>query len=613
MLRAPDHTQDWTLLLSTLLGHTSEESLPIQIVERTDTVEISSTQRALLTQLSLVLQSPVRIRQALAYRLNDSQPDEESADDLPAVPEYPTIVISEDPTSLFKHLFHPDVVARYGIFQWSELNQAEQAGNIIYFACRKEEVALTRHQFHLYKELLKRATLLDCMQALTTNESHQPLTFAICEQSVGALAENLSKIFYETQDKDGQTIFCFDLKLFLDCLTPPKLDLKLVSHSSEDTSDTQLDSETEQEPVFVCEVNKLHLISFLATQIQEGFMLHVQESPGNAEQRQGLPICFHMGRALPLQNIISFVLDCSYSMEEVFSEYQQAIIGFVQNLRARPDYQNTQIRITPFADQAEVTRVFDLNDSELIPYLQGLKANGNTFLNGAVAREMADLRPELDDKNVVLIVFTDGDDNRSPSDCLANLERQTSDIQRMSTPPKIFTYGLRTSSFNPEKLHQLANASGNEYTDLTNIRAFSTGLTQHLTEYNVPMRVMRFVQDEAQTAFAVRIREGEIMVAQHTLQIPGSATINGQPIYIDLQQPHLPTPPESDEEEESLGRGGEQIVDHPLADTRPAMLTQFVAQQQVAREQGQGAGAAEDADHHEEPKPKSWFERCIIQ
>ncbi len=555
------HNPDWTLLIRTLLSSGTDQTLPIEVAECGSELVITTTDVSLLQRMELILRSPLTIRQALAYTID--------TDTSAVEPDYPQLVFPEKMENTFNHLFHADVIKRLGEFKWKNLESTTNE-QLIYFPCADLE-GLTTLQLEGYKKILRKATLEQCMRAATANSEHVPLQFlsSSAEISDGVLAENLNNILYITHDKSDRAILCFDAKTFMDCLRAPKLLYSNVNSVESGVGNT-FDENVE---TFVCAVDKNHLMSYLSTRIREGFILHLKQPTADGRYR-AQPICFNMDRALPLANVISLVLDTSSSMKSCFAEYIDNIVGFINKLRNDENYRNTQVRIKSFSYTTEEAKIFELGSEELITYLRSLEYGGKTYLNGAVQEELVALAPMLEDKNVILLVFTDGADNASPAEALVQLEQQMRTISENGTPPKILTFGLKSlKAYDIENLERLAVASGYSHVELQTISEFSPALQSQIGEYYTSVRVLRFVQSEENIQFSTRVQQGHTTVAKQSFMIPGTVEVNGQKYVVSAQTPRIEIA-----EEEAMPSSSASTTSEAVRASAP-VLTQYEARQ----------------------------------
>lgn len=375
------------------------------------------------------------------------------------------------------------------------------------------------------------ASFYELRKALAFGSEHTPLNYVKNTTSSGILVNIIDKIFYTAQFQ-GKKIACFDVKLLSQCLTPPQI----------------ISNETKSDENYKIEIDATHLMSYLSTALQEGFVLHILDNQQDSAEKLALPICFNIARTVPMDNIISFVLDVSGSMSDVFSRYRNELINFIseieQESKKGTDFQNTTLRIRPFSDTSTV-RTFALCEGTqtIIEYLNSLKADGNTLLNGTVANELEDLSQTYQDTNITIVVFTDGGDNRSAADDLPRISSLISQIQSKNHTPKILTFGLGPT-YHAQNLIQLSAATCQEHIHLTVIEEFKKGLRSHLAIYCQTMRVIKFVQErldhnndelsekinkrQTDLSFYVKLIEGQISTCStlNTLVLPGTFTAN---------------------------------------------------------------------------------------
>ncbi len=522
---------NWLLLLRNTLGIQDLDQSDLTISETEHTVTIVTSNATLAERLNVVLKSPKTIYTSLRYNIKSEasakQTLAEEDGKYPQIPKLDELLNF----NFIDHFFAPELHRKIGV-QWkSDIKESDH-----YVICFEIDLllqTLTIEQLKLYKQCLANASLTELRNALTFATEHCPLNkLPDIAKAAGPLANVVDKIIYTTKDSQGKPIACFDIKLLCYCLTPPVMQVIPIATGSQ------------AEPQFHIEINKTHFISYLSTILPEGFVLHLQEHPTRPGSQLAFPICFNLERTIPLENVISFVLDKSGSMEDCFPQYIKEVKEFIGELKEQSIHhvalQNTTIRIRAFSDQSTV-RKFSLQTdiASIFEYLDELKADGKTYLYGAVAEEFSALEPNFSDKNITFVVFTDGADNVNTESSLAILNEKNMRFKEQVEPPKVFTFGLG-KNYDENGLRKLSDLSGNQHTRLNVIREFKKGLTTHLDSYCTTVKLVRFVQqqvdnnlqvlEERQSQFSLKIREGQIVhaAANQTLVVPGSFTVNDE-------------------------------------------------------------------------------------
>lgn len=538
----PNHeVHGWKLLLQSLLNLSEEEikSLELTIDDQNKKISIATDNSQLAARLHFVLQSPSTIYKNLRYTLSRPNTDSTLQTPVETYPPMPPIGNLLKP-GVIKHIFDPNLTSATGV-QWTDkVNQQENY--IIYFPMNLKLADVTKAQVEVYKNCLANATLTELRRALTLDSNHAPLTLSLLDRNMppnGVLAKHIDKIFYTTQNDVAETIVCFDVRLLCYCVAPPTiLQAPIIDEK------------------FVIEIDKMHFIAYLATGVQEGFLLNIA-----ADGKSAIPICFSIDRAIAQENIISFVLDQSGSMSEVFKDYIQEVCGFLKEIKIQSeqgtDFQNTTIRLRPFngvssVNEKSLNNGSDFND--MLSYLSNLSADGSTNLNNTIADEINDLNNQIGEKNITVVVFTDGEDTDGKEQGLARLQKIKEQLAQLTESVKIFTFGLG-SHYNQNALEHLASISGSDHIHLDDIKKFKQGLNQHLDLYCKVVQLFRFVQktidangeeikqitDKRNIELNVKIQPGQVGASMGTgaLQLPGSFTVNGVSYAVQTSTPTL--------------------------------------------------------------------------
>ncbi|HRE32396.1 MAG TPA: VWA domain-containing protein, partial [Candidatus Berkiella sp.] len=245
---------------------------------------------------------------------------------------------------------------------------------------------------------------------------------------------------------------------------------------------------------------KQESIHYLFRTFQEGFIL-------TQEHDQFIPVFLPKGNLAKPKNLLSLILDCSGSMQDVFPQYIKHVKSLLALILEKSSSDDI-IRIVDFASISN-TREFKLtanktrDQQEIEEHLESLTADGVTRLYDTTLEELAVLQQYVEYVESV-VIFTDGFDNlgTKANEDTSAFEQRTNQFlmdydscmqETAHRAPSVFTMGLG-DSYNQKLLETWAKRSGVEHTHLQSIDDFSNILT-HLEKLRRPRILVRFMQD----------------------------------------------------------------------------------------------------------------------
>jgi hypothetical protein len=522
--------QQWQSLFAAFLKSSAPE-LNVQVELTKKEIIIKTKNREHLARLQAVLSSPEMAQAGLEYTLT------QGTQTVPA----PAVVLQEvhypkpitvAPNSgkdIFKKIFGTKILNRVGRTNWSnELTNVDS--RVLYYKVEEGLDSLTQVQLDAYRECLTSATFGELRAAFAEDKSaYRSLSFKKTESvEKKILATHIDKILYSKKDSANRNVLYFDYGLLAACITTPIMEIT-ETNNSENT-----------QPLFQVKINKSHLISYISTIFEEGFILNV--TGGN----QGLPICFNMQRAVPVDIVLMLQLDCSGSLESVFPDYIKKVKEFLQQVQQDTSYANAEILIKAFSTTPCATKIFSLNNLDAIyAYLDTLKAEGSTALYETMAQGFAEVIPLLVNKKVVVVTFTDGvnycdDKGEAVYDKgLPELNTQSDIIKSQANPIKLYTIGYGPS-YNETKLTELATITAGTHIKLNTIEDFSL-IHGHVGEMAKARVIARFLQQiqEQSTQFDVLTYEDELGVGTKALTLPGTFSVGNKQYEATLGGPKL--------------------------------------------------------------------------
>lgn len=513
-------SENWELLFSSLLtSKINHDSFSITTTH--SELIIHSKEQTLQKTIAAALSSPEAARTSVSYSLLDRVDESSIPTAHPTLTEpfYPPIleINSGIGQLIFEKLFGDKITKRIGHIKWNAELERENC-HVLYAHCEEGLEDLSALQVKKYKEVLSKASFSELRKALASKEEfYSPLTLKDGAIN-GILESHIDKILTIQTNHAKQTIY-FDFGLLAKCLTPPRL--------------LQAPIDEEKEISFEIRIDKNHLMSYLSIIFNEGFILNISH---NQEKHEAQPICFSMQRAIPVNNSLTLILDCSTSMEQCFPSYIKQVKDFIIKLSEEKDYADATIRIKPFASEELASHEFALTHLDVIGrFLDSLEANGNTYLNGTIHSELKHIKSELQIKNNTIIIFSDGEDNQTSEEINSNLASLTTDLKKHTNPPKIYTLGLG-EHYSKEKFADLSAITGGEHIKLDKIEDFDA-IIRHLNKMGKVRRLARFIQE--MKAFTVPAYEGEVSVAPIKLSVPGPFSVDGKEYYVLLEKPEL--------------------------------------------------------------------------
>lgn len=504
MYRSSTEINPWQLLLSTLLN-TPLETLLVNEEEQTLHVTLSEE---LTANLEAILKRPEAIRAGINYRISRT----DAAAVMPAVTEIvetPTAPTDENARQILNNLFG-DLLVQCGLYEepW------QVANGYLSLHVPPQYSAMRKAGVQLLQQALAQASFQQLRNAFLARNETLPLE----SDTRGILATQADKIicFRESSHEIN-----FDYNLLFQHVFPPVLQTSAAAASAETCS---------------ISIDKKHLMAYLSAVFSEGFVLY-RES-----EDQVRPICLASERTLLQPLIIKIVLDCSGSLHSTWADYIANITAFIANLRVQAAH--AQIQFFPFADTCTPSTVFSIqNESEIDAYVRGLKGNGNTLLYASIYHTLTTESQRFDQGDCVVVVFTDGQDNKTPNENKSAVAKQIASFQGRSNPPQIFTFGFG-SDLNEELMQALATMTGAVYRKLIDQADFAQVLQltgdmctkRTLIEFiqNLPMDVQRFI---------VPAYEGRLSVAPQTLAIGARFQVGDVAYVAERQEPVAPQLP----------------------------------------------------------------------
>jgi hypothetical protein len=494
--------EKWKLLFNSLLQSSHPNGASFEILASEEEIVFITPDQALAASLTSILNSPEAARASLNYSLTEEKSFALTALRKKHYPE-PIKLDQHQGNTVFEKIFGDSIILRTGKMPWNVADLPTKDSFIAYFTCEKQYGKLSRHQVDTYQDILSSATFEELRRAIALDETQHSVVPLNLDQK-GVLAKHIDKILQVRSEGDVDTIY-FDYGLLITCLTAPEMQVtETVAHQ------------------FQIRLNKQHLINYLNLIFQEGFVLHIT---GKDDEQKALPICFNTKGSIPVDNVVSLILDISQSMEADFSDYIKHVYTFIKKLAENDSFLNARLRIVPFNEAHSLAEYFISNKKEdldkIDKYLTSLKAKGGTHIYKALQTELTELIKLSVKNNITVLTFTDGDDNEDKLGKEKNITALKNVLEQMthaSHPARIFALGLG-SNFSVENLRNLANASHGEFIKLNSIADFIT-IFDHLDKMGQARLLARFVQDLSETSFTVPVYANSISVAPQALKFP---------------------------------------------------------------------------------------------
>lgn len=200
---------------------------------------------------------------------------------------------------------------------------------------------------------------------------------------------------------------------------------------------------------------------FVSVLDQDGRSVQGMTSSGfnvaeNGQPAAGLAVENAVNKNLPMAVVI--IIDVSGSMMPALDLEKQAVKNFVDKMK--PD---DEAAVISFSDMVTITQPFTKDKSLLDQKVDDLAILGNTSLFDAISAGMR-LSSEQSGYRRAVVVFTDGQDNRSSStlvDVLDSYRRLSEEENKSFT---VFTIGLGMDINKPE-LGEIAERCGGRFLD----------------------------------------------------------------------------------------------------------------------------------------------------
>ena len=494
--------EKWKLLFNSLLQSNSPDA-NFNVDVANEEIIFVTPDHTVATSLTAILNSPEAARASLSYSLT-----EEKQINITSLlkKDYPQpIQLQHDQgIAIFERIFGDAIIQRTGKMPWHAVDLKSENNHIAYFTCEKQYNKLSRHQVDTYKDILSSASFDELRRAIALDDAQHAEVPLNLDQK-GMLAKHIDKILHIRSAGDIDTIY-FDYGLLIKCLTAPAMEVT-------ETAELQ----------FKIHMNKNHLINYLNIIFQEGFVLRITGKEG---EQEALPICFDTKGSIPVDNVVSLILDISKSMESGFNAYINNVCQFIKKLSEKENFLHARLRLIPFNEKFSVAEYFISNKEEdlekIYKYLKDQKADGSTFIYHVLQVELNELAKLADKNNITVLTFTDGGDNDDEVNRYkhkASLDKVLKLMSTSSHPAKIYAVGLG-DNFTEQNLLDLEAASHGKFIKLNSIDEDFAPIYAHLDTMGQSRLLARFVQDLSNTEFTVQVYADAISVASQALKFP---------------------------------------------------------------------------------------------
>ncbi len=476
---APAENEGWLLVFKQLIGDKiSKENLQqLQVLSNSDEITIRhplpDVLRQIKTHLSDLFLRPDLVWRHLDYRLQSSEQADRKASPSPS--ENAEIVIRPasdvlPPTPQQAKQIMQRFFGKSGVKTGIQLNLYEffksiddvDATTLYSRPLEKSEVTLWKNTLlPLILNKLKETPLAELRRKYVGDDT-QSLGKNHCLQ-----AGLFKKCLFVQKARDGQWRIVFDATLFYQILFPPRFQFSSAHSEHKDQKASPAAASLK--------VVKSHLTAALAQTVPQGVLITRKE-----EKRR--PILLPTPASQAMHTAIYLILDISQSMYSYQENYRAQVLNFINQLATvfRPE---DKLYITLFNGKiVQMNEAFTISDQDGKQAAQTfinkeLQCTGGTRLYGTVndvttSSEFTD----QDNNNQVVVLFTDGADNKSD-----DLSKQSVEYTLNSKDPNIFrTYTIGLGNDCDDALcNKLATKTGGKYIKIDQIDNFKE-ICEHL-------------------------------------------------------------------------------------------------------------------------------------
>lgn len=465
---------DWISLFETLLPNIlidvqltadekGEEYVVVKPINPADLPKIEQT-------LQHSFHSPQTFRSHLPYEIND-QPRAVNipVKDIRQVPK-PASTINEG-RRIFINLF------KRGISELSinieELFNGGSAKDGVLYSKPSRRIRATTHLRATVEALVSYFTdaTLDTIRDAFEGIASLPEPTVDADTNQGLVKGLVQQCFFVKETPEGQVIG-FNFELLHSLLYPPTFAPPVVSAPE-------------------LWLKTSHLVPYLGMLTQgdeKGGVLLRAVKDGQSQNAFLRPMLFYHQNTPKTSNYYKLILDCSGSMQNYLPALKIRVKEFIAQLRSVEP--NAIVEIVPFSSVNTVLPAeFNIqHDTEIQFYIDQLVADGRTPLFDTLGRELEILAKKgaddlhLKGKNLVAVLFTDGDDTEAKieADKMPRITKALEQFDKTGQQrPKVKTLGF--GQCNEQTLALIGQATKTPFTYLQDLSHFGEVLVQDKT------------------------------------------------------------------------------------------------------------------------------------
>lgn len=475
---------EWKTFLDALLpGHTYE----LSYVDNALRLKTDKAQGLLIKKrLDEMLKTSVSFRRFAPYVMQ-SAVDRSSKDELYDRPVQPLVNSVEHGKQRLLNLFGEELADGTGIGVHQLFGNGAYFENGLLFSKEAAKIEIMNFWREALKETVKRLhkVSLSTVRKAWNGEGSLPLNNSeLNELQDATLADGTILPCLRQQNMR----ICVDLKRLYQLIAPPEI--KLVNDPM-------------NESCFV-EVDANHMFDYVrqCSKTKGGFLLRVYKDTAEANHAKGQLIVLDRASAVPKPNIYTFVLDRSGSMTNDFEDLKDRFIEFLEKLKELDP--KAKIRIVFFHTERDEPLEYDLSKTsidEIKQQITPILAEGATRLNLTMQDELnyAKTNPDRETHNQVIVLFTDGKDERAETVSINELTENINQFDRACVPT-IITLGFGTG-YEAQSLGDLASATGSMFYHLDEVEDINQLLKPSFTQSSRKLRdvLVRIIENSEYT------------------------------------------------------------------------------------------------------------------
>jgi len=400
--------------------------------------DVNIDYKAFLADIQKAFKSHADTAVHIPFRLNTAS--QQARMQFPQI-QYPLLSLSElkslDVTKILEKLFGKAALENIGHqLKWETVTTT--SGQVIYRTpCAKKDFYLRDAQIKKYKYILSHASWDNLYLALSSSNSHYIKDTTSDDSEIlgsGPLSQHLEQLFF-IREENGKKVIYIDFEGLIKCIVAPQFDDLLLQESS-----------SSFEPSVIT-VDKTHFMLYMSTILKQsqGILLHEHQ------EQQLLPISIACRNAIQSKTLIDFVIDCSGSMQNVFTQLKSLLKELINKMHSDNslDKYATSIRVSRFGSKGSNFPIITLPLTEIGELQRTIdefeQPKQQTAIYQFMQKQHGFYKSLSEDYNIVSILITDGQDNDSEEMYKPNasktdeLSKAMDSLAKQTNPPQYFS------------------------------------------------------------------------------------------------------------------------------------------------------------------------------